>query len=303
MQDSVSAERRKGRSPNAVAAPGFAAPLSGPGAIVRRHDRDRYQTALFAPPDRREALFTLYAFNYEVARVREVVTTAMLGQIRLQWWREVVEAAYSGMPARPHEVVTPLVAAIAAFGLSRAHFDRIIDTRERDLAEEPPADMAALVDYAEGTSSSLIHLALEALAAAEPAMIAAGREVGIGYAVAGLLRAMPFHASAGRSHLPQDVAARAGLDPADYFRRRDTPALRAAAEELAEAATVHLAAGRRGAGRIKRQALAALLPAVTADRFLLRLKRAGFNPFAPELTAPDPLQSWRLALAALRGRF
>ena len=44
-------------------------------------------------------------------------------------------------------------------------------------------------------------------------------------------------------------------------------------------------------------------PAVIADRFLLRLKRAGFNPFAPELAAPDPLQSWRLAAAALRNRF
>ena len=66
--------------------------------MVRRHDRDRYQTALFAPADRREALFALYAFNYEIARVRETVTQPMLGQIRLQWWREVVEAAYAGAP-------------------------------------------------------------------------------------------------------------------------------------------------------------------------------------------------------------
>ena len=28
--------------------------------------------------------------------MRETVTTPMLGQIRLQWWREVIEAAYSG---------------------------------------------------------------------------------------------------------------------------------------------------------------------------------------------------------------
>ena len=78
-----------------------------------QHDRDRYRTALFAPPDRREALFALYAFNYEIARVRESVTTPMLGQIRLQWWREVVEAAYAGMPRRTHEVAVPLAATIA----------------------------------------------------------------------------------------------------------------------------------------------------------------------------------------------
>jgi NADH dehydrogenase [ubiquinone] 1 alpha subcomplex assembly factor 6 len=311
MQDSVGAETRKGRSPDAVAAPAFAPDLSAgllPGlspvaAIVRRHDRDRYQTALFAPSDRREALFALYAFNYEVARVRETVTTPMLGQIRLQWWREVVDAAYARAPARRHEIVTPLVATIAAFGLSRAPFDRIIDTRERDLADTPLADLAALVDYAEGTSSALLFLVLEALGAAKEATVEAAREVGIAYALAGLLRAMPFHAASGRCYIPADVAARVGLDPATYTRRHDTPALRSAAAELAEAAATHLAAGRQCRGQTPRRARAALLPAVIADRFLLRLKRAGFDPFAPELAVPDPLQSWRLAVAALRNRF
>jgi phytoene synthase len=303
-QDSVSAERRKGRVPNADAAPGLSAKgLSAPAVIVRRHDRDRYQTALFAPSDRREALFALYAFNYEVARVRETVTTPILGQIRLQWWREVIDAAYAGAPARRHEVIEPLVAAIAEFGLSRAHFDRIIDTRERDLADAPPADLPALVDYAEGTSSTLIYLALEALGAAEPVTVAAAREIGIAYALAGLLRAMPFHAASGRCYIPEDVAARVGLDPATYVRRRDTPALRGAAGELAEAAETHLAVGRQCEGQIPRRARAALLPGVIADRFLRCLKRADFNPFAPELTRPDPLQSWRLAAAALRNCF
>jgi NADH dehydrogenase [ubiquinone] 1 alpha subcomplex assembly factor 6 len=311
-QDSAGAETRKGRVADNAAAPGsaaspraagLAAGLSRPAAIVRRHDRDRYQTALFAPSDRREALFALYAFNYEVARVRETVTTPMLGQIRLQWWREVIEAAYSGGPARRHEVVQPLVATIAAFGLSRAPFDRIIDARESDLDDTPPADIAALIDYAEGTSSTLLFLTLEALGAAEEATILAAREVGIAYALVGLLRAMPFHAASGRSYIPQVVAVHAGLDPAAYARRRDTPALRKATAELAETGVAHLAAARRSAGQTSRRALAALLPAVIAGRFLLRLKRAGFNPFAPELNAPDPLQSWRLAAAALRNRF
>jgi NADH dehydrogenase [ubiquinone] 1 alpha subcomplex assembly factor 6 len=303
MQDSVSAKTRKGRSPDTAAATGFSPVLSAPAAIVRRHDRDRYQTALFAPADRREALFALYAFNYEVARVRESVTTPILGQIRLQWWREVIDAAYSGGPTRRHEIVQPLVGAIDALGLSRAPFDRLIDTRERDLADAPPADLAALVDYAEGTSSALLLLALEAIGAAAPAAIAAAQEVGIGYAMAGLLRAMPFHAASGRSYIPRDVAARTGLDPEAYLRRRDTPALRATAAELAETAATHLAAGRQCGDHLPRQARAALLPGVIADRFLLRLKRAGFNPFAPELAVPDPLQSWRLAAAALRNRF
>src|SRR5271155_5910321 len=79
--------------------------LSPVAALVRRHDRDRYQTALFAPAARREALFALYAFNYEIARVREAVTQPMLGRIGLEWWRENIAAAFGGSAVRRHPVV------------------------------------------------------------------------------------------------------------------------------------------------------------------------------------------------------
>jgi len=294
----VTDETRKGGSRSATA--GRVSPLA---ALVHRHDRDRYQTALFAPADRREALFALYAFNYEIARVREIITQPMLGQIRLQWWREIIDAAFAGAPPRQHEIAEPLAAVIGGHRLTRAHFDRIIDTRERDLADEPPATLAALEDYAEGTAATLLHLALEVLDVREPGTCESAREVGIAYALAGLLRAMPLHARSGRCYIPADIAARTGLHRQDYAGLRDTPALRVAAAEIAEAATGHLRAARRNRRDVPRSARAAMLPAVIADRFLVRLRRADDNPFAPELVAPDPLQSWRLFAAALRGRY
>ena len=272
-------------------------------ALVRRHDRDRYQTALFAPVGRREALLALYAFNYEIARVREAVTQPMLGQIRLQWWREVIAAAFAGAPARQHPVAVPLSAVIREFGLSREPFDRLVDTRERDLADESPASLVTLENYAEGTSAPLIHLALQVLSAREAAVEETARQVGIGYALAGLLRAMPFHARAGRTYIPADIAERAGLAPADYAAGRGTPALRATVREVASAAARHLRAARERRVAIPRSAVAALLPATVADRFLARLRRAEYDPFAPALAMPDPLQIWRLAAAALFKRF
>jgi NADH dehydrogenase [ubiquinone] 1 alpha subcomplex assembly factor 6 len=299
----VTRETRKGSSRSDAmpgVMPGAPKGLSPLAALVRRHDRDRYQTVLFAPADRREALLTLYAFNYEIARVREAVTQPMLGQIRLQWWREAVAAAYAGTQPRRHDVAEPLAAIIREFALTRSHADRMIDTRERDLADEPPATLADLEDYAEGTSATLLYLVLDVLEVADPAARAAAHEVGIGYALAGLLRAMPFHARAGRCYIPVEIAGRTGLDRRVYTELRDSAALRAASAEIAEAAAGHLANARRYQRRIPRRARAAMLPAVVADRFLGRLKRAGINPFAPELTAPDTLQSWRLFAAALR---
>src|ERR1700735_1584194 len=96
-------------------------------SLVRRHDPDRFLTALFAPPRHRDALLTLYAFNHELARAREVASEPPLALIRLQWWREVVE----GEPKR-HEVASPLLAAITAGALRRADLLAIIEARETE---------------------------------------------------------------------------------------------------------------------------------------------------------------------------
>jgi NADH dehydrogenase [ubiquinone] 1 alpha subcomplex assembly factor 6 len=273
------------------------------GALVRLHDPDRYLTALFAPAGRREALFALYAFNYEIARIRESVSEPMLGQIRLQWWREAIAAAYAGEMPRHHVVAQPLAAAIRDFDLTRAYLDRLIDARERDLADTPPPSLAALEDYAEATAASPLYLALEILGVDGAAAAAAVRDIGIAYALAGLLRAMPFHARAGRSYLPAEIIAAAGLDPRDYRALRATPALRRAAAQIADAAAGRLDAARRRRGELPRNAMPALLPAIVAERALQRLRRAGWNPFDARLAAPDLLLSWRLFGAMLRRRF
>jgi NADH dehydrogenase [ubiquinone] 1 alpha subcomplex assembly factor 6 len=256
--------------------------LSPVAALVRRHDRDRFQTVLFAPAARREALFALYAFNYEIARVRESVTEPTLGRIRLQWWRENIATAYEGGPVRRHPVVEALTAVIRQLQPSREHFDRLIDARETDLEDQLPASLAALEDYAEGTSARLIYVALEVLGVRDPAAIEAGLHVGIAYSLAGLLRAMSVRA---RQIIPKDFAARSGVI------------------DLAAAASRHLAAARVPRKRVPRSALPALLPAIVAQRSLVRLKRARYDAFDPALVFPDPLLSWRLTAAALLNRF
>ncbi len=291
------------KTPAAAQRSAGAEALSPAAALVRRHDRDRYQTALFAPAARREALFALYAFNYEIARVREAVSQPVLGRIRLEWWRETIAAVYAGGPVRRHPVAEALALAIGEIGLMRARLDRLVDAREADFDEEPPATLAALEAYAEGTSSQLVYLALETLGVRDPAAIEAGHHVGIAYALAGRLRAMAYLAAIGRPIIPRDIAARTGLDRQDLASRRGTPAVREAAAEIAAAALVHLQAARPIGRAIPRPALPALLPAVVAEHFLSRLGRARYDPFASALARPDPLQSWRLAIAALRNRY
>ena len=274
---------------------------------VRRQDRDRYIAALFAPAARREDLFALYAFNMEVARTAEVASEALLGQIRLQWWRDSLAELYEGRP-RHHAVVEPLAGAVRRHGLSRGHFERLIDAREFDLDGAAPETLAALETYAEGTGASLVLLALEILgvrgddeAAREAGT--AGRHMGIAWALTGLARAVPFHARQKRLYLPADLTAEAELEVGDLFELRTSPAVCRVVEALAARAAEHLAAARDLRPRLPGAALPAMLLAPLAAAYLTDLARAGYDPFDPRLRARPPGQVWRLLLAYLRRRY
>lgn len=285
------------RAPRSAAAGGLA-------ALLREHDRDRYLTALFAPAERREALFALYAFNFEIARVRELVSEPPLGRIRLQWWRESIAAIYEGGPVRRHEVVEPLAAAIRRFDLSHGEFERLVDARDGDLDGAPPADLVVLEAYAAESAGCLVALALEALGIRDPVTMRVGRAVGTGFALAGILRGLPFHLPAGRNYLPTSLVEEAGLALRDATARRSSPALAEVARRIAETAASHLAEARARRREVPRAALPALLPARLASRYLGCLARAGFDPFAPVLRRTDGLAVWRLAAAALvTGRY
>ena len=273
-------------------------------AGLRHHDRDRYQTALFAPAERRDALFALYAFNYEIARIRDYVREPMLGLMRLQWWRDALDEIYAGKPARRHEVATPLAEAIAAHGLSKAHFTALLDARAQDMEEVPPESLAALENYAAATSGSLILLALEVLGVRDAKTAAAGRAVGVAYALTGLLAAAPFHAQRRRLYLPAALTAQHGVDlERSLFALKPSRQLTAATQEIADRARRHLEEARQQRGAVPRTAVPALLHAVLAERRLQKLATVDHNLFDPQLAAEDTLQSLRLAWAALRHRY
>jgi phytoene synthase len=257
---------------------------------------------MFAPADRREHLLALDAFSLELARVREQVTETMLGQIRLQWWREAVDGIYAGTPRR-HEVATALADAIVRHRLDRAMLERMIDAREADLADEPPADLAALEAYADGTAGQLAVASLGVLGADTQAAREAALSVGIAWALTGLLRATVFHARAKRLYLPAALLDRHGVDRGRLLELRGGPALAAAAHEIADRARHWLGRARAARSTVPRAALPVLLPARLADAYLRILARSGYDLMSPAIVERPPLNAWRVGVAALIGRY
>ncbi len=262
--------------------------LAEADAQFRRYDPDRWRATLFAPAPLRARLTALYAFNVEIARVRETVSEPLLGQIRLQWWREALGEIAAGGSVRKH----PIVACVAAADLDLAALGRAIDGRERDLDDAPFADLAEMAAYARETSGSIFKAAFGAAASDT----SAAEDLGTGYALAGIVRALPFYARQRRLPLPADLIAQAGLAPEAIHEGKAGIRIAAAIEPIVHRARDLLEA------RIPRAALPAALPAALARLWLKRLAANRFDPFSTALQAPHPGDVWRLLWVRLSGR-
>jgi phytoene synthase len=245
--------------------------LSPLGDALRRHDPDRFLTTLFAPPERREVLIILYAFNHELARAREVASQALLALIRLQWWREIVEGA-----VRAHEVGTPLAAMIADGRLDRAALLALIAAREVEVDGDLPT-LEAWRAWLLAGAGGLAVAAGQALGVGDPQVLEGLRWRGAAYGVAGLLRSRRVLAAQGRAPWPGDLLAERDLTAQAAAAHPDDPAMLAIFGVLAAEGRAWLEAAAEGPP-VPRSAVAAALPGVLARRDLGRPLSAEARP-------------------------
>jgi len=260
--------------------------------LVRAADRDRFLASLFAPPEYRNALYALYAFNAEVARVREVAREPLPGEIRLQWWSEAVGGERAG-EAQANPVAAALLGVVQRHHLATTKLTDLIEARRFDLYNEPMARLADLEAYARKTSSALTSLAVQILAGVEAEDVAG--PAGIAATIAGLLRAFPLHAARGQLYVPLELLERHRVEPQEIFAGRSSAGLQAALAELRNLARQHLLAAQAHVTALPAAALPALLPIALVRPSLDRLERCA--PFTPAEIAPWRRQwlIWRAA--------
>lgn len=258
--------------------------LSYTAETVRKHDPDRFLLSLFAPPEKRAALCALYAFNYEIAKTREVVTETQLGLIRLQWWRDALAGVYEQDKVLEHQTLQPLAAAIKAYDLPREALDNLIYAREFDLEDRLPSTLDGMVKYAEYTSAPLLDLSLKIMG--EQAATAA--PIATAYALTGLLRAVPAHLAQRRCYLPENLVQRQQITVYDLYDGTGIGVLPPVVAAVAEAAGKCLSdAGRPASPFLRRQAKLASL-------YWQKIRDCGHDVFSSHMAAPPPLRELRI---------
>ena len=250
--------------------------------LVRSHDFARYASALFAPSVQRRALLALYAFNVEIFRVRDQVSQPLPGEVRMQWWTDLLAGAgHGGVEGNP--VAAELLLAIRGFSLPAEPLSRLIDEHQFDLYNDPMPTLAALEGYVHETSSALFALAARIMAPPSAEIEHLARHAGFAVGFVQVIASLPRDAARRQLFLPLQFLQSHGGSMEEVFAGKQTPKARAAIDQLIGEAGRHLQTAFELLGHVPPAVRPVFLPLALVRRDLARMSRADHDPFVPRV--------------------
>ena len=245
--------------------------------LVQKGDPDRFLAVMAAPPEARPKLFAIYAMNVEVSRAPWVTAEPMIAEMRLQWWRDVIDEIAEGGPVRRHQVTTPLARAMTAG--TAGQMDEYVAVRRWDIYRDPFEDEAHFDAYLDQTSGALLWAAVRALGDGPDQPV---RDLGWAMGLANWFRAVPQLERQGR--VPLLDGTEAGI------------------VRLAERGLDRLSGARRGLGDVSGPARPALLAAWQAGAVLCQVRKTPGRVARGAVGLSEGGRRARLMAAALTGR-
>jgi phytoene synthase len=252
--------------------------------LVRSHDFARYASTLFVPADLRRGLLAIYAFNAEISRVRELVSQPLPGEIRLQWWTDMLAGeGHGGVEGNP--VAAELKRAIQNWHLPVERLSRLVDEHQFDLYNDPMPTMAALEGYIGDTSSALFSLGAAIAGWQSPEIEHLARHAGLAQGIAHVMAALPLDAARRQLFVPLQLLESHGTGMEEVFAGKETPKLRAALNQLIGEGRGHLKTALELLEDMPPDVRPVFLPLALVGRDLERMSRADTDPFMPHVAS------------------
>lgn len=242
---------------------------------LRSSDRDRYLATLVLSGAHRDAVTALYAFNADVASIRDRVSEPAPGEMRLQWWSDALEGKEHGA-VRQNPVADALLDTIDRYSIPAGTLLRLLGARRFDLYNDPMPDLQSFEGYAGETVSTLYQLAAMILNDGETIETGdAAGHLGVAHAMIGHLRAFGHFSAQGRIMLPWAVFEANGVRESEIFTGTESEGLAAALGQISELAADHLAKAETAIAQLPGQLKPAFAPlAVLKAQFDLLQNRA-----------------------------
>ena len=248
--------------------------------LVRERDFQRYAVTLFGPEDKRRALLALFAFNVEIVRIRDHITQPLPGEMRLQWWSDMIAGTQSSN-AEGNPVASELMRAIAAHDLPREKLLQMIEAHIFDVYNDPMPTLDALEVYCHDTSSILFSLSARIFSGESPEADHVARHAGIAQGISDVIACLPVHAARGQLFLPHTMLAENGVNESDIFAGIMTPALHEVIERLRAEGVSHLDSAGELLASVPEGAQPAFLRLALIRRILTHVTPANADAFKP----------------------
>ena len=271
------------------------ADLDAVEAIVRSAGTSFYRGMRVLPPDRRHAMYAIYAFCRMVDDVADDPGDFASKLPELAAWRERVSALYRGQSDGP--VTRILVAAVQRFDLREEDFLAVIDGMQMDCETIIVApDLATLDLYCDRVAAAVGRLSVRAFGDASPAADRVAYSLGRALQLTNILRDLQEDAERGRLYLPREWLDEAGV-PHDPVAALNASGLSSVCARVAGLAHQHFSAA---AGAMRECDARAMKPArlmgATYSAILSRLERRGWSEPHERVSLP----AWQKLWLALR---
>ena len=268
---------------------------------ARAFERDRYLAALLAPVDVQEDLLALAAFAGEIARIPGDVSQPMIGEIRIQWWRDALETSDGAVG---HPIADALSSALRRREVPFEVIHRILDAQIERLADRPFDDLDRLVAHLAAFDGGTFEAAWRMFGGHGPAPPVLA-EAGVVYGLSRCLIEAPAELAQGRIVLPARLIERHGVAA---HTGADNPAgnglgagWRAVQNELAAAVEARLMRLVRGYQEADRLVRFAALPIALVRPYLKASKRGEITSLRAIDIAPFS-RVWRIWRTSRTGR-
>ncbi|WP_455466633.1 phytoene/squalene synthase family protein [Bartonella sp. B39] len=272
--------------------------------VLRATDRDRYISVLFAPKKKRRALAALYAFNVEVARIRETVHDPLIGEIRLRWWYDSI-ANGEIKKSKDNPILSDLFTAMTLFNLPKTAFLRYCDAQILDLYHNPIENLHDLEFYFSETASTILRLSCQIL---DPDTTQDFTDIyehgGIAQGLSGVLRLLSFMQSRYQYYLPADILKAVGVDREDLESNRiNDKQKRHIVEAMVALSQDHYTKFYDHSSDLPSMLKQAFLPLAIIPASLQKAVQLGAVVFQESATLPLIHRYWLIAKAAISGNF
>lgn len=276
-------------------------------ALLRERNIDRYLAALFLSAEIRRDVYALYAFDVEITQIRSMIKEPMMGEIRAQWWRDIIGGDRSG-EADNNPVAAELLRAIATNSLPPMGFDNYLKARVFDLYSDPMPDTGMFEGYAGETAAFLFYQSASIIAKSSGVAIpdelpdCAGH-AGVAWAIVDVLKNLPVHRARHQCFVSGDVLTKAGVTLDEYFSAEDEDKNVSLVRELIVEARRHQTLFRSNFETLPSELKPAFLTMSLVSPYLSRIEKMAKN--AAQI--PIDIAQWRKQIylwrAARNGKY